>query len=217
MCDCNKKCNCKSTDPCKCLDGKNAYTTTTASFQQPLCGENVTINVKDTEWAIVGQPVFVEGGGQYELVSKTQNTLTIKNLCGPNNTDPGNTVLPKKGVSPSGFNGLNGQPGEPGECNCPECDLSVVINPKNQNALFATVTGGTGPYTYLWEQKHGLFEGMTIDSGSDTNELFLNLELPAIPIWEGQVLHQGFFKLTVTDSTGCKKEEYYFLQSLISD
>jgi hypothetical protein len=207
MCDCNKKCNCKSTDPCKCLDGKNAYTTTTASFQQPLCGENVTINVKDTEWAIVGQPVFVESGGQYELVSKTQNTLTIKNLCGPNNTDPGNTVLPKKGVSPSGFNGLNGQPGE---CVCPECNLTVSIT-REEDLLTAEVTGGTGPYTYLWEKKDDF---NSTDLINPTNQNSVQLDLTDIIAIGDKHLFLTLIKLTVTDSTGCKKEEYYFYQNL---
>jgi hypothetical protein len=209
-------CNCKDQNQCKCLDGKNAFTKTTASFIQPACDANVTINVKDAEFAVVGQPLFIENGGQYEVVSKTDTTITIKNLCGRNNVAAGLTISSKSNVSPSGFDGLDG---EPGECDCPECNLSVIIIEKTfpDLGLNSTVTGGTGAYTYLWQIKSGPAEFITINGSATNSNVNFNLETPGIPFAVGDFLHIGLVKLTVTDSVGCKKEEYYNFQYILEE
>ena len=212
-------CKCKDNNPCKCLDGKNAYTTTTANFIQPACEANVTISVKDTEWAIVGQPIFIEGGGQYEVVSKTINTITIKNLCGLNNAAVGSTVLSKKGVSPSGFNGLDGENGVCEDCACdinatfswekPDTELGI------QSVLTVTPTSGTAPYTYE-------FSNTTIGSDNpisistvpsidisvlDPNQVIIT-ETYSLVNEDPGGFYYGLIKVTVTDSTGCKKDFY---------
>lgn len=96
--------------------GNNAYTTLTASFVQPAVNANVTISVLDQdvstgEWARVGQPIFIEGGGTYQVVSRTSTSMVITNLGYSENATVGDTIPNKSGVSPGGFKGATGAAG----------------------------------------------------------------------------------------------------------
>jgi hypothetical protein len=63
--------------------GKNAYTTTSASFTVPAKGSTVTVNVTDTSWVVVGQMVYIDqagGAGQagtLQVTAKTSGSLTL--------------------------------------------------------------------------------------------------------------------------------------------
>ena len=62
-------------------DGTNAFTTTTASFIMPDEGENVTVTVLNSSWAVVGQNVFVQTAGTMQVVSKPDATsVELQNL-----------------------------------------------------------------------------------------------------------------------------------------
>lgn len=92
-------------------DGLNAFTTLTASFVQPAVGSNVTISVLASGqstgvWAGVGQPIFIVGGGTYEVISVNgTNSLTVKNLYAAN-TAPAATIASGGKVSPGGLTGV---------------------------------------------------------------------------------------------------------------
>jgi hypothetical protein len=89
--------------------GLNAFTTLSAGFTQPAASATVSINVGTTAWMVVGQAIFILGGGYYTVSSVTDIThAVISNLGYTGNAAPGATVASGGGVVPSG---LNGQPG----------------------------------------------------------------------------------------------------------
>lgn len=100
-------------------DGVNAFTLTTADFTVPAELSNVTVTVADNSWMGMGQPVFIETAGFYEVVSVNVDgvTVTIKNLedAGSNayldNTAPATNISTGVKVSPGGWQGFNGMSG----------------------------------------------------------------------------------------------------------
>jgi len=67
--------------------GSNAYTLTTADFAVPGVGQQVTVNVLDTNWIVVGQMLYVDtaggGAGQtgcFKVTAKTGNSITLSNV-----------------------------------------------------------------------------------------------------------------------------------------
>jgi len=102
------------------LDGQNAYTETTANFVQPSAITTpVTVNVSALGqlsgfWAMVGQTVFIEGGGYYEVTAATSTTITLQIPDAATLTynhaivAGGANVTFPAGVSPGGVLGLSG-------------------------------------------------------------------------------------------------------------
>jgi hypothetical protein len=106
------------------IDGKNAFTITTAAFTQPAAGSNVTINVSDVQqftnqWAIPGQIIRITDsagrGGWYRVVSLTGTTqITITNLDYAGSSPTPTTISANAGVSPAGLQGPQGSAGGQG-------------------------------------------------------------------------------------------------------
>jgi hypothetical protein len=101
------------------LDGQNAYTVTTEDFTQPAVGGTVTVDVSALGqltglWAKVGQVIFIEGGGYYEVVSSTTTSIVAENLGYSGNASPTATVSSPAGVSPAGLIGPTGSAGAAG-------------------------------------------------------------------------------------------------------
>lgn len=99
--------------------GKNAYTVLAASFTQPAVSANVTITVSTAgqftnAWAVPGQNVFIQAGGEYQVVATVGvNQITVTNLGLAGSAIPGATVASGGKVSPSGKQGAS-IPGTPG-------------------------------------------------------------------------------------------------------
>lgn len=90
-------------------NGLNAYTTLTSGFTQPAVNANVSIAVVSSEWMSVGQDIFVQNGGYYQVVSKADTThATIKNLGYTANAAAGASVANASSVSPAGEKGTAG-------------------------------------------------------------------------------------------------------------
>ncbi len=104
--------------------GENAFTVLTATYIQPAVNTNVTISVSDTGsystgWCGIGQLIFVQLGGYYEVVSKTATSITIKytstyTTFNQSLTAAGLTVANSGTVSPGGLGGINGTNGTNG-------------------------------------------------------------------------------------------------------
>jgi hypothetical protein len=107
------------------IDGKNAFTITTAAFTQPAPLANVTINVSDAQqftnqWAIPSQIIRITDsagrGGWYRVVSLTGTTqITITNLNYAGSSLTPTVISANAGVSPAGLQGPQGDPGNPGD------------------------------------------------------------------------------------------------------
>lgn len=94
--------------------GLNAFTITEFDFAQPAVNDSITIAVLNSQWMQVGQPVYIVGGGVYEVeLTPTLQSVTLKNLGVTGNAAPGVTILAGSGVSPSGV-GLEGPAGATG-------------------------------------------------------------------------------------------------------
>lgn len=100
-------------------DGINAFTVTTADFNQPAELATVVVSVAESSWAAIGQNVFIPVGGYYEVTAIVAGTLTLKNLKDTttdaylSNADPFTTtatpIVSGSAVSPGGIQGPNPQ------------------------------------------------------------------------------------------------------------
>lgn len=115
-------------------DGLSAITTTTASYVQPATNGTVAISVASSFLFLVGQNVFVEGGGYYLIQSKSSNTsMTLINLGSPDNVAENTTVTSSSSVGPSGGTQI--------ACTLPYC--SSTTNFAYGGALSANATAQT--------------------------------------------------------------------------
>jgi hypothetical protein len=106
------------------VDGINAFNFTTASFTMPAVSSNVVVNVKATNpfknsWFAVGQVVFIETAGYFQVVSIAgSNQVTLENLgySDANFTPaaPATTIASNVKVSPAGLIGATGASGGTG-------------------------------------------------------------------------------------------------------
>ncbi len=89
--------------------GANAYTLTTEDFIQPNVNENVEIEVLNNSWIAIGQIIFIEVGGTYELISKTStDIIEVKNLGYDNNAEHAETISSNSLITGSGVRGAEG-------------------------------------------------------------------------------------------------------------
>ncbi|HSS98257.1 MAG TPA: hypothetical protein VLK33_14560, partial [Terriglobales bacterium] len=83
--------------------GLNAFTITTADFDIPNIGDQVTVQVGNSSWAVVGQNVFVAGAGTFSVSSKPgTGSMILQYLDYAGNTHAGETISAGAGVSPAG-------------------------------------------------------------------------------------------------------------------
>lgn len=86
--------------------GVNAYTAVTSSFVQPSVSGFVVVSVADTSWMAVGQTLFVETGGNYEVAGIIDEvTVSLENIGAFGNAIVGATIPNASKVSPSGPEG----------------------------------------------------------------------------------------------------------------
>jgi hypothetical protein len=92
--------------------GQASFSNTTSNFTQPSVGSNVTINLGNSDWAVIGANIAVAGGGTYQVIAKPNSTsLTIQNLTTENNTSPTTVINSGALVSPAGIRGATGASG----------------------------------------------------------------------------------------------------------
>lgn len=100
-------------------DGVNAFTLTTADFTMPAELANVSVTVADNSWMAVGQPVFVQTAGFFEVISVNVDgvTVTLKNLEDAasdaylDNAAPTTNISTGVKVTPGGWQGEAGAAG----------------------------------------------------------------------------------------------------------
>lgn len=143
-------------------NGINAFTFLTASFEQPAALANVTADVESSEWITVGQPVFVETGGTYEVISKPSATEVVLKNLGYTENAVATTIIPGGAeVSAAGLKGDTGATGAAGGANTYQestigaaGNVDVTIGATaTEHSLIATVDAGAGIYTATYSLK----------------------------------------------------------------
>ena len=86
--------------------GVNAYTATSGSFTVPALNSQATIDCYNTNWMVVGQTVFVEGGGYLQVASVSPSGLSaVLSNIGYAGTNAGAVCPTGSGVGPAGPQG----------------------------------------------------------------------------------------------------------------
>jgi hypothetical protein len=84
-------------------NGVSAFTSTTADFIVPTIGNTVTVLVLNSTWMIVGENVFVEFAGYFNIVGiPSAQSVTLGYLNYQGNTNAGNLIAAGGHVSPTG-------------------------------------------------------------------------------------------------------------------
>ena len=86
--------------------GLNAYTVTIGDFIIPAIGANITFIVANSDWGVVGQNIYVDAAGYFQVIAKpSSGSFTAQYLNYPSNINAGNLVPSGSGVSPAGIIG----------------------------------------------------------------------------------------------------------------
>jgi hypothetical protein len=95
--------------------GISAFCITTSQFVVPASGSSVTVAVGNhlgiawSDWTVpfaIGQTVYVENGGYFEVTARPSATqVTLKNLGYTGNMPAATIVAASKRVSPAGIQG----------------------------------------------------------------------------------------------------------------
>lgn len=92
-------------------NGSNSFTTVVSSSGNlPAISANVTLQVINSSWMAIGEPVFVQfWGSGFVVVSVPDSThVTIQNTGNTDNQAPGTPVVVGARVMPTGFQGPTG-------------------------------------------------------------------------------------------------------------
>lgn len=88
--------------------GVDAFTVTTSNFTVPAINSNVNVDVLQDSWMAIGQIVFIESAGYYQVVTPISGTtVTLKNIGVSTNAVPTTIITFGKKVSPSGVAGMS--------------------------------------------------------------------------------------------------------------
>lgn len=79
------------------------YSSVTASYIQPVSGNQVTVSVNDTSWMYVGQTVYVTLGGVYTVFSITNGTTVVLTWSGSGSIPTSSNVPTPAWVGINGF------------------------------------------------------------------------------------------------------------------
>lgn len=110
--DCGCGCSTPSTTNIPGVAGENAFTVTTATFVVPALGNSVTVAVVSSDFAVVGQSIYIGTAGIFTGVSKpTATSLLVQYSNIASNTAAGNTIASGVGVAPGGKPGADGSDG----------------------------------------------------------------------------------------------------------
>lgn len=86
--------------------GQSGFTITTADFTQPAVNSTVSASVSTSAFLVAGQPVLVEGGGNYSVDSTPDSqSVVLRNSGGAINAAPSTVVSVGAKLTPTGTPG----------------------------------------------------------------------------------------------------------------
>lgn len=97
--------------------------------------------------------------------------------------------------------------------------INITINNQGYQ-LSATVSGGQGPYQYLWSISQGQFVGHEVQNNEYTFSSISLLPIPGNSLQVGGIsgatgaVYMSHIRLDVTDANGAKKTIFYTLTNL---
>lgn len=150
------------------LNGSNAFTITTNSFVQPAVSSTVVVPVSASGqytgiWAVVGQNIYIEGGGYYEVTASTTASITVENLGYTGNASVGATVATAANVSPAGLQGTSGS----------GADGTTVLYNSNANTGTTAAASPQSLTAYT-------LPANTLGVNNDAIEVFAAVEIPTV-------------------------------------
>jgi len=93
-------------------DGQNAFTDLALAFTVPDAATPDIAEVDNSDWAVVGQVVFLEGAGYFTVVSKPDSThVELDNTDYPGNAADGTIIPVDSHLGPAGLKGTDGTNG----------------------------------------------------------------------------------------------------------
>lgn len=93
-------------------DGTNAFTELSAQFTVPDAGSPDTAEVVNSDWATVGQIVYLEGAGYFTVVSIADSThIELDNTDYAGNAADGTVIAVASHLGPGGIKGVDGTNG----------------------------------------------------------------------------------------------------------
>jgi hypothetical protein len=120
-----------------------SFSTTTASFVMPSSGSDVLVSVDDSSWISVGQVVYIETAGYFEVLdTPSSTTVEVENLGYSGNASGATVIATTQQVSPGGLQGASG--GSPSYATN-NCQYRVVTSP---GTAYTAGTLVSGPWDY---------------------------------------------------------------------
>jgi hypothetical protein len=91
-------------------DGDSGWTETTANFTVPAVNATVIVSVVSAALFAIGQTVYIDNVGAYQITGRGVGTLTMENLGSTDAVAPGTVVSAATLISPAGEQGPLGTP-----------------------------------------------------------------------------------------------------------
>lgn len=143
-------------------NGISSFAILSSNFTVPAVDANVTITIDSNQGFAVGQGIFIENAGSYQIVSLVNNDqITIKNNGGDNNAIATTEINSGVKIVPGGIQGVSGRGA-----------FSLTTSNFSQPAILATVTVNIdyGQWlvagVYIYNETGGVYIVETVNSAT---------------------------------------------------
>lgn len=170
------------------IQGQSAFTDLTAGFVVPALGGQIQVSVVNSDWAAVGESVFIPGAGVFEIISIPSPTLLLLEYSNiSSNVDAGAAIVSGVIVTPSavpgadGTNGTNAFTVTTADFVIPAVNANVS-NPDGFIHVASTAFMGVGQVLFISDGTDvGSFEVVSITDATSFVAKFLGYALDSAP------------------------------------
>ena len=153
-------CGSNEVELCQCDDGKNSFviSTTNTTIANPMTIAVSNIGQYTGKWALIGQPIFIEGYGTYQVTASTSTSITVayppspyvggaSYSLGSVDYDNSGTIPSGTKISPGGAKGTTGATGSAAGIllynDVTDSGTTVAVGPQNFAAKSYTLLANT--------------------------------------------------------------------------